>query len=149
MNCREWRRRRENQPAGAGLAPAAAEHLRDCAACAEYERLRGWSGELLRRGALEAPPAPSFAALWAAIQRATQPRWELALSLSFRRLAPFLVALSLLLLLVGAMAPRQPNIAASSYTSPLLVAGPGHSANLAPDLSRQGDPEAVLVATQP
>lgn len=148
MNCREWRTRREKQPPQAALSPSAEEHLRACPGCAEYERLRQWSSELLRQGELPPPPG-NFGALWTAIQarRPALPRWDLDLLGSFRRLAPFLVAVSLLFFLVGAIGQKRPGVAVG-FNSQQLLAG-SNTVNLAPDLSRQGSPEAVLVSPQP
>lgn len=149
MNCREWRNWREDQAANATLTPAAAEHLRHCQQCAEDERLRRWSRQLLRAGELAGPPEGNILTLWAAIQRASQSRWESALSGSFRRLAPLLVAVSLLLLLVGALGPRHQGETTGVNPSSRLVLAGSSAGQLAPDLSRRNNPEAVLVESRP
>ena len=100
MNCNQVRARLEAH----GDDFRVREHLSACADCGEYAALQQWSARVVQAGAVEAVP-PLMSELWASIHRATGQAWDSALTRSFRRLLPYKVALTALLVLVGVLQP--------------------------------------------
>lgn len=100
MNCRNARKGLENGTASAGLEL----HLSQCGACQEYQALQAWSRHVVLQGEMEAT-APPISVIWASIHRAAEQSWDTALTLSFRRLLPYLVTIAVLLLVVGGLVP--------------------------------------------
>jgi hypothetical protein len=140
MTCSEYRARVE-----AGRAQGEAQHhAAGCRACAGYAAAAAWSGELLRAGEVRGT-APGFPRLWAGIQRRAENSWAGALSLSFMRLAPYLAAVSLLLLVAGTLSYRSGR--APGISSSLLLAGSSRhiSGAIAPDMTNY---PAATFATQ-
>ena len=100
MNCRNARKGLESGMQSTGLQL----HLNRCGACREYQSLQVWSRQVMLQGEVEAT-APPMSAIWASIQRAAEQSWDTALTLSFRRLLPYLVTIAALLLVVAGLVP--------------------------------------------
>jgi len=112
-------------------------HTEECPACQERLALVNWSRQVMLAAEQDVTP-PAMAAVWAAVRRATNTSWEFSLTRSFRRLAPYLVAVTVLFIVVAAFQPGIVTSRPSRYAS-ALAAGPDTkvASVLAPDLAPQ------------
>lgn len=132
MNCRNVRKGLED-----GIQSADLElHLSRCGACREYQSLQVWSRQVVLQGEIEAT-APPMSVIWASIQRAAEQSWDTALSLSFRRLLPYLVTIAALLLVVAGLVPSSTAPANSRGAAVLLNSTDSSSSVLMSDLTVQ------------
>jgi predicted anti-sigma-YlaC factor YlaD len=115
MNCRNVRKGLESGVPSANLEL----HLSRCASCREYQSLQVWSRQVVLQGEIEAT-APPMSAIWASIQRAAEQSWDTALTLSFRRLLPYLVTIAALLLVVAGLVPSSTTPVTSRGAAVLL-----------------------------
>lgn len=133
MNCRKVRKGLEN-----GISsPDLDLHLSRCGACHEYRALQAWSRQVVLRGEMEVTPPP-MSVIWASIHRAAEQSWDTALSLSFRRLLPYLVTIAVLLLVVGGLVPGSTTTTNSRGAAVLLNTADSLPAAQSSDLTAQG-----------
>ena len=132
MNCRNVRKGLER----GAHSPDLELHLSRCGDCQEYQSLQQWSRQVLLRGDFEVAPPP-MSAIWASIHRAAEQSWDTALTLSFRRLLPYLVTITVLLLAVGGFLPGSSSTTSSRGAAVLLNTTDSMATVQAPDLTAQ------------
>lgn len=132
MNCRNVRKGLER-----GVKTADLElHVSRCGACQEYQALQTWSRQVVLQGEMVAT-APPMSVIWASIHRAAEQSWDTALSLSFRRLLPYLVTIAVLLLVVGGLVPTSTTTIQSRGAAVLLNAADSLQSAQVSDLTAQ------------
>lgn len=132
MNCRKARKGLEGGVNSTDLEL----HLSRCGACQEYQALQAWSRRVVLQGEIEATAPPMYA-IWASIHRAAEQSWDTALTLSFRRLLPYLVTIAVLLLVVGGLVPGSTTTINSRGAAVLLNASDSLPSAQASDLTAQ------------
>lgn len=132
MNCRNVKTALER----GAHSPDLELHLSRCGACREYQSLQDWSRQVVLRGDVEATPPP-MSVIWASIHRAAEQSWDTALTLSFRRLLPYLVTIAVLLLVVGGLVPGSTGSTNSRGAAVLLNTTDTLPAAQAQDLTAQ------------
>lgn len=132
MNCRIVRKGLESGVQSADLEL----HLTRCGACQEYQALQAWSRQVMLQGQMDATPPP-MSVIWASIHRAAEQSWDTALTLSFRRLLPYLVTIAALLLMVAGLVPSATTPVTSRGAAVLLNSTDSSSSVLMSDLSVQ------------
>ena len=121
-------------------------HADQCRDCQERLTLAHWSRQVMLAAQIEVP-APAMAAVWAAVRRAGSASWESSVMRSFHRLAPYLIAVSVLFTMVAAFQPGGGKPQPSRYANALAAGSDTQVATvLDPDLAPQHPGDVLGIA---